>query len=53
MLFASATFLFWFLPLFLGVYYLTPKRGRSWTLGLTSYVFYGWWRPDFLILMLS
>ena len=53
MLFASATFLFWFLPLFLGVYYLTPKRGRSWTLGLTSYVFYGWWRPDFLILMLT
>jgi alginate O-acetyltransferase complex protein AlgI len=52
-LFASATFLFWFLPLFLGVYYLTPKRGRSWTLGLTSYVFYGWWRPDFLILMLT
>lgn len=52
MLFASATFIFWFLPLFLGVYYLTPKRGRSWTLGLTSYVFYGWWRPDFLILML-
>ena len=53
MLFTSATFLFWFLPLFLGIYYLTPRRGRSWTLALASYVFYGWWRPDFLILMLT
>ncbi len=52
MLFASATFLYYFLPLFLAVYYLTPKGARSFTLAFASYVFYGWWRPDFLILML-
>jgi len=51
MLFASATFLYFFLPAFLGAYYLTPRRFRSLTLALASYVFYGWWRPDFLILM--
>ena len=52
MLFASATFLYYFLPAFLALYYLTPRRGRSFTLALASYVFYGWWRPDFLVLML-
>ncbi len=52
MLFASATFLYAFLPAFLGAYYLTPRRFRSLTLALGSYVFYGWWRPDFLLLML-
>ncbi len=51
MLFASATFLHWFLPLFLAAYFLTPKGWRSVTLALASYLFYGWWRPDFLILM--
>ncbi|MFT5052095.1 MAG: alginate O-acetyltransferase complex protein AlgI [Chlamydiales bacterium] len=51
MLFASATFLYYFLPAFLAAYYLTPVRFRSLTLAVASYVFYGWWRPDFLILM--
>ena len=51
MLFASATFLYSFLPVFLAAYYVTPRRFRSLTLALASYVFYGWWRPDFLILM--
>ncbi|MFT7676182.1 MAG: alginate O-acetyltransferase complex protein AlgI [Planctomycetota bacterium] len=52
MLFASATFLYYFLPAFLALYYLTPRGARSFTLAIASYVFYGWWRPDFLILML-
>ncbi len=51
MLFASATFLYFFLPAFLVAYYATPRRFRSLTLAAVSYVFYGWWRPDFLILM--
>jgi alginate O-acetyltransferase complex protein AlgI len=51
MLFASATFLYAFLPAFLLAYYATPRTWRSFTLALASYVFYGWWRPDFLILM--
>ncbi len=52
MVFASAVFLYLFLPLFLTAYYLTPKGGRAFTLALASYVFYGWWRPDFVLLML-
>lgn len=51
MVFSSETFLFLFLPLFLGLYYLTPPRFRSVTILLGSYAFYGWWRIDFLGLL--
>ncbi len=33
-------------------YYLSPRKLRSYTIALASYVFYGWWRPDFVGLML-
>ena len=52
MVFASSIFLYYFLPVFLVLYYLSPRGLKSYTLALTSYVFYGWWRPDFVILML-
>jgi alginate O-acetyltransferase complex protein AlgI len=49
--FASPAFLFLFLPLFLLGYYLLPFRYRSgWILG-GSWLFYGWWRVDFLLLL--
>jgi alginate O-acetyltransferase complex protein AlgI len=48
MVFSTHLFLFVFLPLFLGLYYLIPFRHRSLLILLASYVFYGWWRPDFL-----
>ena len=51
MVFSSETFLFLFLPLFLAVYYLTPMRFRSVTILIASYIFYGWWRIDFLGLL--
>ena len=51
MLFASGLFLYYFLPLFLAVYYLAPRRWRSVVLAVASYIFYGWWRPDFVVLM--
>ncbi|MFD0978431.1 MBOAT family O-acyltransferase [Tropicimonas aquimaris] len=51
MVFSSESFLFLFLPVFLGVYYLTPLRFRSWTILAGSYVFYAWWRVDFLGLL--
>src|SRR5438552_802804 len=53
MVFSSNIFLFVFLPLFLAAYYATPNRFRSWTVVIGSYVFYGWWRADFLILYLA
>ncbi|MCB9741615.1 MAG: MBOAT family protein [Alphaproteobacteria bacterium] len=52
MVFASNVFLFLFLPAFLAVYYLAPARLRSYIIALASYAFYGWWRPDFLTLVL-
>lgn len=51
MVFSSETFLFLFLPLFLAIYYLTPSRHRSVTILLGSYIFYAWWRIDFLALL--
>ncbi|WP_426035900.1 MBOAT family O-acyltransferase [Cypionkella sp. TWP1-2-1b2] len=51
MVFSSETFLFLFLPLFLIIYYLTPAKGRSMVILLASYLFYGWWRFDFLLLL--
>ena len=51
MVFSSETFLFLFLPLFLVIYYLTPARGKSLVILFASYLFYGWWRFDFLLLL--
>ncbi|MFW5844318.1 MAG: membrane-bound O-acyltransferase family protein, partial [Spirochaetota bacterium] len=53
MVFSSTIFLFLFLPLFLGVYYLLPFRYRSPWILFASYLFYGWWRLDFLALILA
>ena len=52
MVFASFIFLFWFVPAFLAVYYLLPARWRNVWLTLASFMFYGWWRPHFVVLML-
>lgn len=52
MVFSSETFLFLFLPLFLALYYLTPFRYRSALILAGSWTFYGWWRIDFLGLLI-
>ena len=52
MLFSSLTFLYFFLPAALGVYYLTPARGRNAALLLASLVFYAWGEPRFVPVML-
>ncbi|HEB53772.1 MAG TPA: MBOAT family protein [bacterium] len=51
MVFTSFVFLFWFAPLFLALYHLVPARLRNLTLILGSFVFYGWWRPQYVLLM--
>ena len=50
MVFSSNVFLFLFLPIFLGLYYLSGQRYRNLLLLVASYVFYAWWRVDFLAL---
>ncbi len=51
MVFSSHLFLFYFLPISLGLYYLMPGRGRNMLLTLLSYLFYGWSNPLFTLLM--
>lgn len=53
MVFSSNVFLFLFLPAFLAAYYLTPNRHRSWLIVAGSYLFYAWWRVDFLLLFIA
>lgn len=53
MVFSSNIFLFAFLPLFLLCYYLTPWRAKSGLILAFSYLFYAWWRPDFLGLLVG
>lgn len=52
MVFSSGIFLYLFLPVFLGCYYLTPWRFKSYAILLGSYVFYAWWRVDYLALVI-
>ncbi len=51
MLFSSLTFLYYFLPLTLVLYFLSPKRLKNTVLLLTSLVFYGWGEPKYVLLM--
>ena len=51
MVFTSHIFIFYFLPLVLLIYYLLPGK-RNLFLLCASYVFYGWWNPWFVFLML-
>jgi alginate O-acetyltransferase complex protein AlgI len=51
MVFTSHIFIFYFLPIVLAVYYLLPGK-RNFFLLCASYVFYGWWNPWFVLLML-
>jgi alginate O-acetyltransferase complex protein AlgI len=51
MVFTSHVFLFYFLPLVLGLYYLTPFRFRTALVALASYAFYGWANPIWAVIM--
>ncbi len=50
MLFSSITFLFYFFPLFLGLYYVLPWKNG--VLLLASLIFYAWGEPRFVLLLL-
>lgn len=53
MVFSSPVFLFLFLPITLGVYFLLPTRTHNLWLLVVSLVFYGWGEPKFLVVMLA
>ncbi|MGI5958440.1 MAG: MBOAT family O-acyltransferase [Massiliimalia sp.] len=51
--FSSYTFLFFFLPITVIAYFLTPKRGRNITLFAANLVFYAWSEPVYVLLLLG
>jgi len=56
MVFSSITFLYYFLPISLAAYFLTPRLGgrqtyRNLVLLIASLVFYGWGEPVYIALM--
>jgi alginate O-acetyltransferase complex protein AlgI len=53
MVFSSITFLFYFLPIFLIVYFVTPTiRGKNFVALLFSLLFYAWGEPRFVLILL-
>ncbi len=52
MLFSSITFLYYFLPVVLLLYYAVPKQFKNFILLLASFVFYAWGEPKYVFLML-
>jgi len=53
LVFSSAVFLFFFLPVTLAAYYCAPRRWRNAVLLAVSLFFYGWGEPAYLLLMLA
>jgi alginate O-acetyltransferase complex protein AlgI len=53
MLFSSISFLYYFLPAVLALYFMAPRRMRNAILLLASLFFYTWGEPRFSIIMVS
>lgn len=53
MVFSSTIFLFGFLPLLFGFYFLAAPKYRNYVLLVFSLIFYGWGGPAYLILMVT
>ena len=51
MLFSSITFLYYFLPLTLLVYFVMPRKGKNAVLLTASFLFYFWGEPKYCFLM--
>ena len=53
MLFSSISFLYFFLPLTLFLYFLVPQKGKNLVLLFVSVLFYAWGEPVYVLLMLA
>lgn len=53
MVFSSITFLIYFLPAFLVVYFLTPTKAKNYVLLAASILFYAWGAPKFIFVILA
>lgn len=53
MVFSSLTFLYFYLPLVLGIYYVLPRKLRNVALLAVNLVFYGWGEPKYIWIMVA
>lgn len=53
MLFSSNTFLYFFLPLVLGLYFVSPRAARNSVLLAASLIFYAWGETTWVLVMLA
>lgn len=53
MVFSSIIFMFLYLPVVLGLYYITPRKYRNLLLFVVNLIFYGWGEPTFILLMIA
>jgi len=52
MLFSSITFIYYFLPIVLGLYFIVPRNLKNLVLLFSSFVFYFWGEPLYSFLMI-
>ena len=53
MVFSSISFLFYFLPVALGLYFLAPGKIKNLVLLIASLFFYAWGEPAYVLLMIA
>ena len=51
MVFSSLTFMYVYLPIVLGIYFLVPKKLRNLVMFIAGLLFYGWGEPVYLWIM--
>ena len=51
MVFSSITFLFYFLPIVLAIYYIVPDKFKNMILLVSSFLFYFYGEPKYIIIM--
>ncbi|HKM32953.1 MAG TPA: MBOAT family O-acyltransferase [Oscillospiraceae bacterium] len=52
MVFSSVTFLFFYLPIMLFIYYISPYKWKNFILFITGLFFYAWGEPIYITMML-
>ena len=52
LVFSSVVFLFYFLPLALFFYYISPNKFKNFTLLIFSLIFYAWGEPIYILIMI-
>mgnify|MGYP001183732350 CR=1 FL=1 len=53
MVFSSNIFIFYFLPIFLGLYFLADKKYKNYVALFASVIFYAWGAPRFIFVVLG